>query len=213
MPQPPQFDVAFREKLRALFVWRRDVRKFLPAPLPDGTARRLIEAACLAPSVGLSEPWRFVFVESPQRRTAMQRNFEAANKQAIAGYDGEKARLYATLKLSGMEIAPLQMAVFVDNETEQGKGLGRHSMPETLAYSTVTAIHTLWLAARAEGLGVGWVSILDPLQAHADLDLPDAWRFIAYLCIGFPEIETKNPSLQDAGWENRRDIDTFILTR
>jgi len=143
----------------------------------------------------------------------MQRNFEAANKQAIAGYDGEKARLYATLKLSGMEIAPLQMAVFVDNETEQGKGLGRHSMPETLAYSTVTAIHTLWLAARAEGLGVGWVSILDPLQAHADLDLPDAWRFIAYLCIGFPEIETKNPSLQDAGWENRRDIDTFILTR
>lgn len=210
---PPDFDTTFRSKLQDLLLWRRDVRRFRTDPLPSDTLTRLINAARLAPSVGLSEPWRFVSVASAARREAMRENFELANKEALKGYIGERAQLYASLKLSGMEAAPLQIAVFADEETGQGHDLGRASMPETLLYSTVTAIHTMWLFARAEGIGIGWVSILEPLQVTEILDTPAAWRFVAYLCIGFPEDESKTPALEDAGWEHRRPSRDFIIER
>ncbi len=209
----PEFDVAFRAKLRDLLVWRRDVRRFRPDALPPDSATFLIEAARLAPSVGLSEPWRFVIVGSEARRQAMRENFRQANQAALTGYNGERAQLYASLKLSGMDAAPLQIAVFIDAETDQGHGLGRASMPETLSYSAVTAIHTMWLVARAEGIGVGWVSILDPQQIPAALDTPASWRFVAYLCIGYPEAEGGRPVLEDAGWEHRRPTADFVIER
>ena len=156
----PEFDPAFLEQLHDLLKWRRDVRRFKRTPLPPGTIERLIGLACLSPSVGLSEPWCFVIVEDENRRAAIRACFEDCNKDALAMQTPDRAALYARLKLAGLDDAPCQIAVFADRATTQGEGLGRLTMPEALDYSVVIAIHTLWLAARAEGIGVGWVSIL-----------------------------------------------------
>src|SRR5215831_12192214 len=130
MATPPIFDDRFRESLRELIAWRRDVRRFRRDPPPSGTLKRLISLACLAPSVGLSQPWRFVIVEQPERRRAVRDNFVECNSAALASYQGERAKLYSTLKLAGLDEAPLQLAVFADRSTLQGQGLGRRTMPE-----------------------------------------------------------------------------------
>jgi 5,6-dimethylbenzimidazole synthase len=199
----PHFDDAFRAQLRTLLAWRRDVRRFRRDPLPAGTLERLIATACHAPSVGFSQPWRFVVVDDPQRRAAVRASFEQCNAAALAAQDGNDAARYARLKLAGLDDAPCQVAVFADLETARGRGLGRGTMPETLEYSVVTAVHTMWLAARAEGIGVGWVSILDPVAVAAALDLPGGWRLVAYLCIGLPEQADDTPALLRSGWEER----------
>jgi 5,6-dimethylbenzimidazole synthase len=209
----PDFDEAFRAKFAELLVWRRDVRHFLPRPLPEGCLERLLGLACLAPSVGLSQPWRFVLVGDPERREAMRRNFMAANAEALASYQGERAAIYARLKLAGLNEAPVQLAVFAEPKPEQGAGLGRRTMPETAAYSAVTAIHTLWLAARAEGIGMGWVSILDPATLNHDLDVPSHWVFIGYFCVGYPSSHEDTPELERMHWEKRADPNSLIYRR
>jgi 5,6-dimethylbenzimidazole synthase len=213
MTQTPAFDAAFRAQLRLLLEWRRDVRRFRHVPLPDGTLDRLIAVAALAPSVGLSQPWRFVAVDAPAARQAIRRNFRQCNAVALAAQSGERATHYAQLKLAGLDDAPIHLAVFVDSKTEQGHGLGRHTMPEMIDYSAVAAIHTLWLAARAEGIGMGWVSILNPGDVAATLDVPASWKLIGYFCLGYPEAETETPELERADWERRRSPDTFLLRR
>ena len=172
--------------LHELFGWRRDVRHFRSDPLPEGTLERLIGLACLAPSVGLSQPWRFVLVDDAARRAAVVANFSACNADALRACAGDRAERYAALKLAGLREAPHHLAVFCDRATEVGHGLGRRTMPEMADYSVVAAISTLWLAARADGVGVGWVSILDPAAVAAALDVPADWRLIGYLCIGYP---------------------------
>ena len=207
------FDDEFRARLRDLMVWRRDVRRFRTEPLPPGTMDRLIELACLAPSVGLSQPWRFVIVESPDRRRAVIESFAACNAAALASYAGEQADRYAQLKLAGLAEAPGQLAVFADPATEAGHGLGRRTMPEMVEYSVVAAITAMWLAARAEGIGMGWVSILDPAGVKTILEVPDSWRFIGYFCLGFPDAEHAGPELERSGWEQRRPAASFVLRR
>jgi 5,6-dimethylbenzimidazole synthase len=209
----PEFDAGFRASLHELFRWRRDVRRFRRTPLPSGTLRRLLDIASLAPSVGLSEPWRFVLVEEEARRQEIRACFEACNAQALRAQADERAGLYARLKLAGLTEAPVQLAVFADRATPQGHGLGRHTMPEMIEYSGVIAIHTLWLAARAEGIGIGWVSILDPARVGAILDTPPDWKLIAYLCIGYPEAECDRPELERQGWEKRRSPASVIIRR
>lgn len=211
--EPPLFDAEFRESLRLLMRWRRDVRRFRSEPLPDGTIERLIAAACLAPSVGLSQPWRFVTVDDPARRAAVTEIFTRCNAEALADYSGERAALYAGLKLAGLKEAPHHLAVFADEATEVGHGLGRRTMPEMLAYSAVAAVCNLWLAARAEGIGMGWVSILDPGQVRQALDVAQAWRLIGYFCIGYPAAEDDRPELERLEWERRRDADGVIVRR
>lgn len=216
MPGPtdaPDFDEAFRAKLHDLFVWRRDIRRFRPDALPDGTLDRLIAAACLGPSVGLSQPWRFVIVDDPARRQAVLDNFTACNADALASYDGAAAQRYAALKLAGLREAPAHLAVFADHATGVGSGLGRRTMPEMADYSVVAAVTTMWLAARAEGIGMGWVSILDPAAVTAALDVPSAWRLIGYFCIGRPERDDDRPELERAGWEYRRAAEDHIVRR
>ncbi|WP_241427653.1 5,6-dimethylbenzimidazole synthase [Fertoeibacter niger] len=183
--------------------WRRDVRRFRTDPVEAAVLDRCLCAFGLAPSVGLSEPWRVIRVESPAARAAVLANFETANASALARYADEKASLYASLKLAGLREAPVQLAVFCDEATPKGAGLGAASMPETRAYSVVGAITLLWLAARAEGLGLGWVSILDAPQLAQDLKAPDDWRLIGYLCLGWPEACHDTPELERAGWESR----------
>ncbi|MEP5152973.1 5,6-dimethylbenzimidazole synthase [Planktotalea sp.] len=199
----PEFDTEFRDQLNALFRWRRDVRRFQTTPVDEDLLDRCLQTIPHAPSVGLSEPWRVVRVSSKTARAAALKNFETANEAALAGYSGEDAELYASLKLSGMRDAPVQLAIFCDEDTVQGKGLGAGTMPEMRRYSVVAAIMQFWLSARAVGLGVGWVSILDAPQLSRDLDCPEGWKLVAYLCIGWPEKDTETPELVKAGWESR----------
>jgi 5,6-dimethylbenzimidazole synthase len=200
----PQFDPAFRAMFAELLAWRRDVRHFQADQAPDdATLAELFQLAALAPSVGNCQPTRFVRVDDNVRRASIRANFEAANHDALSNYAGEQAALYAKLKLAGLSDAPTQIAVFCDEATEQGRGLGARTMPETRRYSTVCALHTFWLAARAYGLGVGWVSILDPITITEALDVPRAWTFIAYLCVGFPREDHLIPELERVGWQRR----------
>ena len=208
-----EFDRAFRTRLRDLLVWRRDVRRFRRDALPDGTVEMLIEFACLAPSVGLSQPWRFVIVDDAARRAAIRENFACCNAQALAAQDTCRAASYARLKLAGLEEAPAHFAVFADRSTTQGHGLGRRTMPEMIEYSAVTAVHTVWLAARAQGIGMGWVSILDPAAVAAILDVPAEWKFIGYFCLGYPQTDDTIPELEQSGWEQRRLPASVIVRR
>jgi len=210
---PPVFGPEFAAAFRDLVLWRRDVRRFRPDALPSGQVERLIELATHAPSVGNCQPWRFVLVDAPERRQAVRDSFERANRAALDGYDGETRALYARLKLEGLEAAPVQIAVFADEATDRGAGLGRQSMPEMLRYSVVGAVHTLWLAARAEGLGLGWVSILEPDVVTKALEVPADWTLIAYLCLGIPVEEHIDPELERAGWQARADTGDVLLRR
>lgn len=209
----PAFDEAFGAQLLELFRWRRDVRRFRPEPVPTGLLDRLLETANLAPSVGLSQPWRFVMVDDPARRAAVRANFAACNARALASQDSDRASSYARLKLAGLDEAPSHFAVFAEPDPRQGHGLGRATMPEATAYSAVMAVHTLWLAARAAKLGVGWVSILDPEKIAIALDVPADWTFIGYFCLGYPETEEATPELERLGWEVRRSIKSVLIRR
>ncbi|MEQ8825565.1 MAG: 5,6-dimethylbenzimidazole synthase [Filomicrobium sp.] len=204
MAEIPTFDAAFQDQLEALFVWRRDVRRFKTEPVPPNLIEDLLRIANLSPSVGNSQPWRWVEVTTPERRQLIQKNFKAANEEAAANYDDASTRAhYLSLKLAGLKESPVQFAVFCDVATSQGRGLGAQTMPETLAYSTVASIQTFWLAARAKGLGLGWVSIIDADTVKRGLDVPESWQLIAYLCVGWPEEEHSDPELVRAGWQSR----------
>lgn len=200
----PRFSPQFRDELTELMRWRRDVRRFRTDPVDDAVLRACLDSFALAPSVGLSEPWRLIRVQSPAARAAALANFEAANADALAGYAGDRARRYSRLKLSGLQEAPVQIAVFCAEDTAKGAGLGVQTMPEMRRYSVVGAVTQFWLVARAHGLGVGWVSILDPARLARALDAPEGWALVAYLCVGWPETDSATPELERVGWEDRR---------
>ncbi|MFO1159248.1 MAG: 5,6-dimethylbenzimidazole synthase [Reyranellaceae bacterium] len=209
----PTFDADFRARFRDLVLWRRDVRRFRRDPIARDRIDALLEVASHAPSVGLSQPWRFVHVVSADRRLAIVKSFTDANEKALAGYAGEKHAVYAGLKLEGLREAPVHLAVFSDDGTHTGSGLGQQTMPETLHYSVVAAVQTLWLAARADGIGMGWVSILDPRAVKRVLDVPAGWNLVAYLCLGFPAEEHLDPELERHHWEVRSNLDAVTFVR
>ena len=198
-----EFSEDFRAGLHDLMRWRRDVRRFRTDPLDEALVQTCLDSFTLAPSVGLSEPWRIIRVTSDTARQAALENFQTANARALAGYDGEKAALYAGLKLSGMSDAPEQLAIYCDDSTDKGSGLGAGTMPEMRRYSVVGAISLMWLTARAHGLGLGWVSVLDPARLNRDLDVPKDWSLVAYLCMGWPQDNSLTPELETKGWETR----------
>ncbi len=189
------------------------MRRFRTDPVEPNTLGHLLELADLAPSVGNSQPWRIVTVESAAKRASVIASFEAENAAAAEDYQDERAALYRQLKLAGLKEAPVHLAVFSEPNPDQGHGLGRATMPETLAYSTVSMIHTFWLAARTEGIGVGWVSILDPMKIGEILDVDPNWQFVAYLCVGYPEEEHIDPELERARWQSRSPLDERLFRR
>lgn len=205
MKAAPEFGAEFRARFADLVAWRRDVRRFRPDPVPEDDVRECLALACLSPSVGNSQPWRFVRVSDPVRRAAVTASFSRCNEAAAATYADARAAAYRSLKLAGLREAPLHLAVFCDEATGAGHGLGRATMPEMLRYSAVTAVHTFWLAARIRGLGVGWVSILCPEEVGAALAMPPDWRLIAYLCVGYPAEEHADPELVRHGWQARQE--------
>ena len=198
-----QFDAAFRARFADLVAWRRDVRRFRTEPVDLAALAACIDLAVAGPSVGNSQPWRFVTVTDPGRREAVTAEFARCDAAAAAGYDGEQAAAYRRLKLAGLAEAPVHLGVFCDGGTTVGHGLGRATMPETLRDSVVAAVQTFWLAARAHGLGVGWVSILEPARVRAILELPESWVLVAYLCVGLPVEEHRDPELERHGWQAR----------
>jgi 5,6-dimethylbenzimidazole synthase len=201
----PTFTPDFQDMLDHLLIWRRDVRHFETRALEEGMVDALLDRACLAPSVGNSQPWRFVRVISAELRQRVIAHVEEENARAGDRYGGETQAAYRALKLHGLREAPEHLAVFCDMKTDAGRGLGRQTMPETLVYSTVLAVHTLWLAARARGIGLGWVSILEPATVAAMLNVPADWRLIGYLGLGYATENNATAELERRGWQDRLD--------
>jgi 5,6-dimethylbenzimidazole synthase len=190
---------------------RRDVRSgFLPEALADDVLLRLLGAAHNAPSVGLMQPWRFIVVRSPRVRGAVRDIFSQAHQSAADSYEGEQGELYRGLKLEGILEAPQNLCIACDPVSERGHRLGRQTMPETAIYSAVCAVQNLWLAARAEGIGVGWVSILDPEALKTLLGIPPHMVLVAYLCLGYVDGFEDRPQLERLGWEQRIPLTDVI---
>jgi 5,6-dimethylbenzimidazole synthase len=205
------FDECERRAVYRAIRERRDVRRgFLPEPLPDELLRKLLEAAHNAPSVGLMQPWRFIVVRDLDVRRSIHKIFLDANQQALASYEGERQENYAGLKLEGILEAPQNLCVVCDTQSSQGHQLGRRTMPETALYSAVCAIQNLWLAARAEGIGVGWVSILEPKLLRGALNIPEHITPVAYLCLGYVDAFGDAPDLERSGWEKRTPLQSVL---
>src|ERR1700733_3670730 len=212
MNEHPIYDDQEREAVYRAIATRRDVRSgFLDEPLPDDLLRRLLTAAHCAPSVGLMQPSRFIVVRDLAVRTTIHGIFRDANAEALATYTGEQRERYASLKLEGILEAPQNLCVVCDPTSSRGHKLGRHTMPETAVYSTVCAIQNLWLAARTEGVGVGWVSILDPHRLRSVLNIPDHFITVAYLCLGYVSHFASEPELERRGWENRIPLEQVVF--
>jgi 5,6-dimethylbenzimidazole synthase len=211
MPEDMAFNEFDRAAVYRAIGARRDVRRgFIDRPLPDELLQRLLSAAHCAPSVGLMQPSRFILIRDRGTRTAVHNIFQEANQQAAASYSGDQREQYAALKLEGILEAPQNLCIVCDTQNERGHKLGRHTMPETAVYSTVCAVQNLWLAARAEGVGVGWVSILDPSRLRALLHIPDHILPVAYLCLGYVDQFATEPELERAGWEKRIPLQAAI---
>jgi 5,6-dimethylbenzimidazole synthase len=190
---------------------RRDVRShFLPDAVPDDVLRRVLDAAHHAPSVGFMQPWDFIVVRDAEVRKQVQCNFANARRRAAEQYQGEQRKLYDSLKLAAILEAPLNVCITCDPQRPKGGGLGRQTDSSVALYSTVCAVQNLWLAARAESLGVGWVSILDFDALKATLHIPVALTVVAYLCVGYVSEFHAQPELEERGWETRSNLDDLI---
>lgn len=205
------FDESERRAVYRAIRERRDVRRgFLPEPMPDELLNRLLDAAHNAPSVGLMQPWRFIVIRDFAVRQSIHEIFLDANRQAWGSYEGEQQKNYAGMKLEGILEAPQNLCIVCDLQSNQGHQLGRRTMPETALYSAVCAIQNLWLAARAEGIGVGWVSILEPNLVRRVLKIPEHITLVAYLCLGYVEAFAAEPDLERAGWEKRTPLTSVL---
>jgi 5,6-dimethylbenzimidazole synthase len=201
------FSEAERRGVYRAIYERRDVRsQFLADPVPREVLGRILDAAHHAPSVGFMQPWDFLVIRDLAIRQAVFRNFECARSRAAEVYRGDQRKLYGRLKLAGVVDAPVNICITCDHARAKGSGLGRQTDPAVDVYSTVCAVQNLWLAARAESLGVGWVSILDLEQLKTTLGIPPELTPIAYLCIGYVSEFRPQPDLEEKGWETRSEL-------
>lgn len=190
---------------------RRDVRdQFLPDPLPDVLMNRLLAAAHAAPSVGFMQPWNFILIREAARRERLREAFDRANREAADMFPEERRPLYRSLKLEGLRKAPLVVCVTCD-PTRGGVVLGRTHNARMDVYSTVCAVQNLWLAARAEGVGVGWVSIFRDEDVRAVLGIPPHVQIVALLCLGFVDRLYREPELAVKGWRQRLDLADLVF--
>jgi 5,6-dimethylbenzimidazole synthase len=211
MDKRSEFSASEREAVYRAIFERRDIRsQFLPVPVPNDVLGRVLNAAHHAPSVGFMQPWDFIVIRDHGVRAAAEACFRQANEAAAQQYEGEKAALYGRLKLEGIRSAPVNICVTCDPERDKGSGLGRQTDPATVLYSTVCAVQNLWLAARAESLGVGWVSILDFDRLREVLGIPQKLTIVAYLCVGYVSSFPAEPDLETQGWEQRENLEQLI---
>ena len=213
MASAAPFADAEREAVyRAIFT-RRDVRgQFLPRPIPDDVLQRLLLAAHHAPSVGFMQPWNFVVIQKPETKNLVSAAFNLANAEAVNMFDGQKRALYSELKLQGIMSAPINLCITCDRERGGPVVLGRTHNRDTDLYSTVCAVQNLWLAARAEGVGVGWVSIFNDKDIREILGLPEHVVPVAYLCLGYVKELYQKPELEIKGWRERLDLQSLVFS-
>ena len=209
---PEEFSNLDQDLIHRLILARRDIRQFRSEPIGEKALFRILGAAHAAPSVGLMQPWNFILIDSLDIRQEIKSSFAAVNAREQSKLEGDpRNELYGSLKLEGILEAPLNIAVTCDHSRGGPFVLGRAPMPRTAAYSVCLAIENLWLAARAEGVGVGWVSILDPEAVAKILGLPAEVELIAYLCIGYPIEFRPKPLLEEVGWRNREELQPFVF--
>jgi 5,6-dimethylbenzimidazole synthase len=189
---------------------RRDIRKFRPDALPEEALGRILKAAHHAASVGFMQPWNFILVRDRERRAQVKESFEIQNRAAAEKYSGPRRALYESLKLEGILESPLNICVTCDRG-RGGEVLGRSSIYDTDLFSTCCAVQNLWLAARAEGIGVGWVSIVDNERLSAILEIPAGVVPLAYLCVGYPESFPEEPMLETQGWRARMPLEELVF--
>jgi 5,6-dimethylbenzimidazole synthase len=212
LTQAEAFSVADRDAVYRAIETRRDVRdQFLPDPLPEDLVGRLLHAAHNAPSVGFMQPWNFVLVRDPAVRAKAWQAFNRANEEAALMFEGERRDTYRSLKLEGIRKAPLSICVTSDPDRGGAVVLGRTHNPRMDAFSTVCAVQNLWLAARAEGVGVGWVSIFHDADIRALLDIPEKIEIVAWLCLGFVDELYREPELAVKGWRQRLPLEDLIF--
>ncbi|THK38562.1 5,6-dimethylbenzimidazole synthase [Ensifer sp. MPMI2T] len=191
---------------------RRDVRdEFLPDPLPDDLIARLLGAAHQAPSVGFMQPWNFLLVRQKETREKVWKAFERANEEAALMFSGERQAQYRSLKLEGIRKAPLSICITCDRTRGGAVVLGRTHNPQMDVYSTVCAVQNLWLAARAEGVGVGWVSIFHEQEIKSILGIPEHIEIVAWLCLGFVDRLYQQPELAVKGWRQRLPLEDLVF--
>ncbi|CAM5771394.1 5,6-dimethylbenzimidazole synthase [Labrys miyagiensis] len=198
------FSSAERDAVYRAIYTRRDTRsQFSPEPVPDEVLARILLAGHHAPSVGFMQPWNFVVLRSLATRRKVQALFREANEEAAAMFPAERQASYRALKLEGIVEAPVNLCITCDPDRAGPVVLGRTHDKAMDSYSTVCAVQNIWLAARAEGIGVGWVSIIDPAKLRAMLGIPDRVIPIAYLCLGYVHEAYVRPELEVKGWRRR----------
>ncbi|MCH4811076.1 5,6-dimethylbenzimidazole synthase [Vreelandella neptunia] len=206
-----RFTEAERRGLYRAIHERRDVRsQFLPDRIPPDVLARLLEAAHHAPSVGFMQPWDFIVIESRSVRETVLAMHEQENQKAAERFEGERQEHYRSLKLQGIMESPLNLCITCDRSRGGPHVLGRNSIVETDLFSTCMAVQNLWLAARAEGIGVGWVSILDQEQISTVLNLPEHVYPLAYLCLGYVSEFLDQPELEAKGWRSRLPLSDLV---
>lgn len=212
-PSPARvFSESDRQALYDVIFARRDVRnEFLPTPVDEIALRRVLTAAHAAPSVGLSQPWNFILIRDKARRAAISGAFQRANREACAMFPDARRSDYAALKLEGIEKAPLNICVTCDRSRGGEVVLGRTHNRDMDLYSTVCAVQNLWLAARAEGIGVGWVSIFHESDLKQILGLPDHVAIVAYLCVGYVDEMYEQPELAIRKWADIAELDDVVM--
>ncbi|MCL7928846.1 5,6-dimethylbenzimidazole synthase [Halomonas llamarensis] len=212
MTQPNHcFSDAERRGLYRAIYERRDVRsQFLPDRTPPDVLARLLEAAHHAPSVGFMQPWDFIVIESCEVRETVLSMFEQENQKAAGRFEGERQERYRSLKLQGIMESPLNLCITCDRDRGGPHVLGRNSIVDTDLFSTCLAVQNLWLAARAEGIGVGWVSILEQAQLSTALNLPEHVYPLAYLCLGYVSEFLDQPELEAKGWRSRLPLHELV---
>ena len=198
--------------LYQLIFSRRDVRRFLARPVPEGILQRILKAAHHAPSVGFMQPWNFIVIRDPAVKQKIKELFLRENARAAKVFGGKRRRLYSRLKLEGIEESPVNLCVTCDPSRFGPHVLGRNTIRRTDVYSTCCAVQNLWLAARAEGLGVGWVSIVSNPRLKKVLGIPPGILPVAYLCLGYPVEFLPVPELQKVGWARRLPLDDLIFS-
>jgi len=205
-----EFSAADREVFYRVIERRRDVRAFRPDPIPSETLYRILGAAHHAPSVGLMQPWNFIVIQEADTKARIKDIFLEENEKAAAHYSGPRANLYRSLKLEGIQEAPVNLCVTSDRTRAGPHVLGRNTIVDTDLYSTCCAIENLWLAARVEGIGVGWVSILSHNELRKLLGIPDHIVVVAYLCLGYAQEFFDEPELQRRRWASRVPLDQLV---
>lgn len=191
---------------------RRDIRQFRADDVPDEVLARILDAAHHAGSVGFMQPWNFTVVRDAATRRRIAASYFSENQRAAANYTGPRRKLYESLRLDAIQNSAVNLAVTCDRQRNGPHVLGRNSMPETDVYSTCCAIQNLWLAACAEGLGMCWVSILDPEVVKAELGIPEPIVLVAYLCLGVPAERLDRPMLEQVGWQSRSSLGDVVYS-